>query len=580
MNGSALPVASTRDTARASLRLLGRHRMSLLGTVLILLAGVSAGLATPALLGAMVDTVARGQSTALGPLGLALLAATATSAALTWWGRILLAKLAQGALTDLRVRVFTAATAQPAAIIERAGTGDLVSRVSGDVEAVNTAIGRVLPAFVSALFTIALTLVGIGLLDWRLVLAVLLAAPVQYGALRWFLSRSGPVYRESRAAEARRGQQLIETLSGADTVAALRHGDRHLAAVARTSEEAIGVDLTTVRLRTIFFGRLNLAELIGLASVLGAAYWLVTRGEVTLGAATAAALYFHNLFAPIGVLLSSVDELQSAAAGLARLFGVTALESGAEVRPERDRSHGCVSAEMDAVSYSYTPGRPALHEVSLKLGAGERVAVVGASGAGKSTLAKLITGIHQPDSGTVRVDGTPLADLSPAALRARVGLLSQEIHVFTGTLAEDLWLFAPEATVARIEEILDRLDASWVRALPLGLDTVVGAGGHPLTAAQAHHLALARLVLADPPLAVLDEATAEAGTTDAAVLDAAAEAALAGRTAVVIAHRLSQARHADRILVLDGGRVVEEGTHEQLLEQGGQYARLWAASDG
>lgn len=238
---------------------------------------------------------------------------------------MLLARTAQDTLAGLREDVFATAVAQPSSVLERAGSGDLVSRVAGDAEAVNTVIGKVLPATVSALFTIALTLIGIGVIDLRFALAVLAATPVQYLALRRFLARSGPVYRAARQAEAARGQRIVESLTGADTVAALRAQDHHTAAVAASSEHAIGFELRAVRLRTTFYGLLNLAEFIGLAAVLAVGYHLVGGGTVTLGAATAAALYFHRLFDPIGVLLSTVDELQNAGAGLARLVGILSL---------------------------------------------------------------------------------------------------------------------------------------------------------------------------------------------------------------------------------------------------------------
>ncbi|MFD4340767.1 ABC transporter ATP-binding protein [Streptomyces anulatus] len=582
-----LPVASPRDTARTTLRLLARHRLRLAGTVLVLLAATASALAVPALLGAMVDAVAEGRpwSGLLRPAG-AIVAATGTGVALGRWGQLLLARTAQDTLAGLREDVFATAVAQPSSVLEQAGSGDLVSRVAGDAEAVNTVIGKVLPATVSALFTIALTLIGIGVIDLRFALAVLAATPVQYLALRRFLARSGPVYRAARQAEAARGQRIVESLTGADTVAALRAQDHHTAAVAASSEHAIGYELRAVRLRTTFYGLLNLAEFIGLAAVLAVGFHLVGGGAVTLGAATAAALYFHRLFDPIGVLLSAVDELQNAGAGLARLIGILSLPAPAhhEKLPAPRTPPAPGRIVLDHVSYGYGAGagagtgRRALDAVSLTLEPGETVAVVGASGAGKSTLAKILAGVLAPDSGRVLLDGVPLADLPADVLRRRIVLVSQEVHVFDGTVAEDLRLFAPDATDAEIRRAAGRLGATeWLDALPEGLDTRVGSGGHDLTAARAQHLALLRLALADPGVALLDEATAEAGTSDADLLENAAAAALADRTGVVIAHRLSQAARADRIVVMDAGRIVASGTHAELAAAEGPYARLWAA---
>jgi ATP-binding cassette subfamily C protein len=220
---------------------------------------------------------------------------------------------------------------------------------------------------------------------------------------------------------------------------------------------------------------------------------------------------------------------------------------------------------LDGVTFAYDGGRPALDDVSLVIGEGERVALVGPSGAGKSTVAKLVAGVHRVEQGTLAVGG-------------RVTLVAQEVHVFAGPLAADLRLARPDAGDDELRAALDRVGATpWVEALDDGLDTVVGVGGHQLSPTQAQQLALARLVLADPPVAILDEATAEAGSAGAGTLDRAATAAIAGRTALVIAHRLTQAATADRIVVLDRGRVVEHGTHRQLLAAGGLYADLWSA---
>ncbi|GAB7517328.1 ABC transporter ATP-binding protein [Rhodococcus sp. no. 34] len=574
---SALPIASTKQTVRALIALLRPRKRALALTTVVLLSATACGLSTPALLGLMVDAVTEGKPFAsLLRITAFMLGAAAAGVALTWWSTQLLANVAQNVLADLREDVFAATLAQPSSLVEDAGTGDLISRVSGDVEAVNTVIARVLPATVSALFMISLTLVGVGVIDWRFTVAIVAVAPIHYFALRHFLRRSGPVYRRSRAAQARRGQQLIETLGGAGTVTALRRTDEHIGRIAETSEHAISFDMQAVRLRTNFFAQLNGAELLGLAAVLSVGYWLVTTGSVSIGAATAAALYFHSLFSPIAVFLSNIDELQDAGASLARLIGVTAMPGRPTSIPASDRSEP-IGVEVDRVSYSYDNSTPVIDSISISIAPGERIAVVGSSGAGKTTLAKLIAGIIPVGDGRITVDGTLIDDLSDAELRHEVVLVSQEVHVFVGTIADDLRLCAPDSDDAKIAEAVDTMKAQWIHELPDGLETRVGAGGYQLTAAQAQHIALVRLALLDPPVVILDEATAEAGTTAAGLLDQAAELAVAGRTAVVIAHRLSQAVRADRILVMSGGRVVESGTHDELIGADGSYAALWEA---
>lgn len=605
-----LPVATTAATNAALWRMLTRRRWLFAGTVAVLLTGSVAGLATPALLGALVNVVAEGgEASDLVRYALLLLGAGVLSAGLGYLGQTLLARICEGALADLREDVLASALDLPLEQVERAGVGDVVARVSGDVDAVSEAISGVLPAVTSAAFTIVLTLVGLGALDWRFALAAVAAAPLQVVSLRWFLRRSGPVYREVRVAEAQRTEQVIETVAGATTVTTLGHGDRHEALVARSSTRAIDLSLTGIGLLTRFYNRLNVAELIGLAAVLAVGFWLVSGDAVTVGAATAAALYFHRLFGPIGTVLGEFDEIQKAGAGLARLVGVTtatatpgtaegdvipaegdALSADGDPSSARGDHHGPAAVSRGArsavvlrgVTFAYTPGRDVVADVDLDVAEGEHVALVGASGAGKTSVAKLAMGIHRPTRGAVRVLGDVpgrrrRADDDSPGRQGGAAMVSQEVHVFSGTLAEDLRLAAPDASDAELMAALDAVEAHWAYDLPDGLATVVGAGGLDLAPDRAQQLALARILLLDPAVVVLDEATAEVGTDGAATLDRAARAALSGRTAVVIAHRLSQARTADRVVVMEAGRIVESGTHDALREAGGRYAELWAA---
>lgn len=579
MNADILPIATPRETRRAMWKLLARRPGRLVLTVLVLLAASCCGLAAPALLGIMVNVAAGGGDVLdLLWLALGLLLAGSAGALLGIMGQNLLAKICEEALAGLREEVFAAAVWKPLAQLEKAGTGDVVARVSGDVEAVSEAISGVLPAFTSAAFTIAATLLGLGVIDWRFAVAVLIAAPLQIFTLRWFLKRTAPIYRTVRITEANRTEQIIETVHGSQSVLALGLGDRHSELVAAASRETIGHSLRGVGYLTRFYNRLNLAELIGLSAVLAVGFWLHAEGAVTIGAATAAALYFYRLFDPIGMVLGQFDELQKAAAGLGRMFGLTqALRPGSVASAPQVGGPSSDAVVLDNVTFAYPGQRPALNGVSLRIGSGERVAIVGTSGAGKTTLAKVIMGLEKPQGGRVLVGGLDVATASPSTLHHRIAMVSQEVHVFSGTLAEDLRLAKPGASVDELRGVLQAVGATWVEALDDGLETFVGAGGHQLTPEQAQQLALARLLLKDPPIAVLDEATAEAGTGSATMLDQAAEAALAGRTSVVIAHRLSQAATADTVVVMEQGRIVESGSHQELLADGGRYAGLWEA---
>jgi ATP-binding cassette, subfamily C, bacterial len=583
-----LPIAGTRATWRHALRVFSRRKGLLALMVVTLLAGSATGLLVPAVLGWMVDIAGRGEiaEALLAATGV-LLAAALASAALNSWGSIAMAKLGQHGLAELREEVFATALAQPSEDLERAGSGDLISRVSHDVEAVNEAIGSILPSFISALFTISLTIVGLGAIDPRFAIAALLGTPIHIFALRSFLRASGPLYRSVRVAESQRGQHLLEATSGAHTVRALGHGSRHLARIARSSLEAIALVMQTVVIRTRFQGRLNVAELIGLCSILAVGYWLVGNGSVSVGAATAAALFFHRLFGPIGTILMNVDDLQLAGAGLSRLVGVLQGAPAASLSQQADdagplprraspaESDGVVLEGIDA---GYLSGQSILSKLDLRIREGEHLALVGASGAGKTTLARIIAGSLEPTEGTVRWKGTPYgADGKSPGLGSSALLISQDVHVFSGTVADNLRLAAPDASDTELHIALAAAGADWVAALPQGLSTAVGGGGLALTGDRAQHLALVRALLSDAPVLVLDEATAEDGSRSSQLLEQAALRAVRGRTAVSVAHRLSQAAKADRILVMEAGTIVDEGTHQQLLARDGLYAKLWLA---
>ena len=569
-----LPIASTRETLRGMARLVMVRPAHSIGTLGVLGVGVCAATTVPWLVGLMVDSMTDGGRGFVLLISL-LLGALSVSAVVTWAGRVMLAGTVQRAVRDLRETAFSTALAQSSSRLEAAGTGDLVARLSGDIQAISAVVSTALPAFLTALMTTVLSLAGMGLLDYRLALAALVAAPLQFLALRRFLRQSGPVYRAHRAAQATRGQRLIETIRGADTVRALRVERGHLDGLASASQGVIGHELRATHVRNLFYGRLNLAELIGLTAVLVTGFLLVRDGTVTLGAATAGALYFLGLFDPIGTLLGTVDDLQDAGASLARLFGLTSMPSPSAPRAPLPRASGRI--DLNHVSHGYRPGAADLCDITLTISPGERVAIVGASGAGKSTLAKIAAGLIPPDSGTVRLDGVLLADWHPRHLRANIAMISQEPHVFSGTLRDDLRLIAPSATDERLHAVIADLGEDWTRSLPSGLDTVIGAGGFALTPAQMQLLALTRLALTAAPVVILDEATAEAGSGDGDRLDHAVEQIIRARTSIVIAHRLTHAVRADRVLVMENGEVVQDGPHSALITVDGPYRSLWRA---
>jgi ATP-binding cassette, subfamily C, bacterial len=568
MTARLLPIATPARTRAALGGLVRPHGALLAATAVVLVAASVAMLAVPALLGRIVDAViSRGVVGVVDALALGILVALVARALLAALGSVLVARLGEQVLADLRESVVRRALDVPLAHVERAGTGDLLQRVGGDIAVISEGVRRALPTVVISLLDVGLTLVGLTVLDWRLALAGLAPLPIWVLIGRWYLRTSGRLYAAERVAEGVRTQSLLAGVGGAATVRAFRRRAAQLARIERHSGASVQASVRASTAESRFGLVMNGAEMVGVLSILVTGFLLVRADAITVGAATAAALYFLRLFDPIGIMLYLLDEAQSAGAALARLVGVADMPTPPGPRqPRRPRDAG---VRLAAVRHAYDGGPEVLHGVDLEVAPGERVAVVGASGAGKTTLGAVLAGVHTPTSGTVEIGGVPLSEI--AELRRHVALVTQEVHVFAGTVADNLRLARPEATDTELAAALAAVEA------PMALTDVVGDGGDELSATRAQQLALARLVLADPAVAVLDEATAEAGSAGARELERAAAAALTGRTAVVIAHRLTQAADADRVVVLDKGRVVESGPHHELVAAGGSYAALWAA---
>jgi len=574
---TALPVAGLPQVRRAAWRLLRADSRAVALVVLLNALAAVAGLAAPWLLGRIVDTITG------GTLSAAAVDRSAVALLIFAVAQIVLARCALavgyrfGERTAARVReeFLDRALALPASVVERVPAGDLAARGTSDVGAVAYTLRDALPEVLIAAVQAILVLAAVLLLDPLLGAVGVLGLSGIWFATRWYLRRARAAYLDEGAAGSALADELAATVGGARTVEALGLQARRMAAGRAAIDRAERTRLRTLFLRSVLFPLVDVSYVVPVVSVLALGGVLYVNGVLSLGAVTASVLYLRQLAAPLDSILIWVEQLQSSGASFARVEGLAAVpRAGPAVsaRPQGDR------IEVRGVRYAYDGGRDVLRGVDLTVRPGERLAVVGLSGAGKSTLGRLLAGVDRPRTGTVTVGGVPIADLPADLLRRQVVLVTQEHHVFRDSLRDNLTLAAPDASDADLRRALAAVGVDWLDELPDGLDTQLGR--YRLDGARAQQLSLARVVLADPHTVVLDEATALLDPTTARAAERVLAAVLHERTVIAVAHRLQTAHDADRVAVMDDGRVVEVGSHDDLVAAGGAYAALWRTWHG
>ncbi|MEU6132069.1 ABC transporter transmembrane domain-containing protein [Saccharopolyspora sp. NPDC047091] len=658
-----LPLAERTEVLRWLRRTAAAHRKRFALLVLLFALSTAVGLIGPQLLGHLVDAVVAGAPVRqVDLLAAGFLAVLVVHALLARAARLRAAVFGEAVLAEARERVVGRALRLPLSTVEEAGTGDLLSRATSDVDRLDSTVRDAAPELTGAALALVFTAAAMVATAPLLACGLLVAVPLLVAVSRWYFPRARRTLTRLLADWAGVQSGIHETVRGARTIDSLRlaarrreHNDRVLARAVADEQRHRG-------LLAVFLPALELSYVLPLAAILLIGGWSYRAGLAELGTVTTVVLYAAALAEPLAELFSWLEELQLGDAALRRILGVPGSGAGESDRPEPERSEhersephrpeprraepdrpeldhaapdrpeperaepdraesdraairdaalgdtapgdagperterrpaagrgtpepagpGAHDLVLRDVRFSYRAGREVLHGVDLRVPAGERLVVVGPSGAGKSTLGRLIAGVSAPDSGSVAFGDVEITALPPARVRREVLLLTQEQHVFTASLRDNLSL--PEAREWTDRELHDALAvvgaAEWAARLPGGLDAVVGSGGAAVPAAVAQQLALARVVLADPHTLVLDEATSLLDGDGSRQLERSLSRLLAGRTVIAIAHRLHTARTADRVAVVDGGRIVELGAHRELLAAGGSYAALHRAAAG
>lgn len=570
-----LPIATNRTVGAKILELFSAHKGEFLVVIATQIAVAVAAVVTPWIIGRSFDALAGGAEAEVIRAYVAVIAASvAVNVVANWFADFRSRVLGQKVFHELRVQLVEAVMHLPLSTVEAAGTGDLLGRTTSDINRVEFIIRQGVSRIMVLTFQVIVTVVAAFLVEWRVGFVVVLSFVPMYFVVRKYLRRTIAVYLAASALNAEVSGDITETVEQSATVDSLAMSEVRISRTSVLLREYWDNERYSSLMRALLVVSL-LAVLYApmVISILWGA-WLVGLGYVTVGAVISVTLYAQQLRVPLDELAWWFDELQFAAVALARIFGV------AEVAPDRtagDDAPASAAVSVEGVSFSYRDGHPVLRDVSLEVSPGERLAIVGPSGAGKSTLGRLIAAVNPPDAGSIRVGGVEVTSLPEALLHRTIALVTQENHVFVGTIADNLRFAKEDATDDELLAALATVDATWVERLDNGLETLVGSGERELAPSQAQQLALARIVLLDPDVLILDEATSLLDPTVARSAEQALVRLLEGRTVISIAHRLYTAYDADRVAVMIDGEVAELGSHDDLVALGGEYASLWEA---
>lgn len=510
--------------------------------------------------------------TALVYVGVALLALVLGRVSI-----MVVARVGESFLRDLRVRVFRHLTTLGLDFFEREKTGRLVSRMTSDVDAMQELVQMGLTSLVQNVLLFTGALIAILLLSWQLALCILVLVPPLVVGTRWFRRRANVAYLEVRERIGHNLATLQEGLAGVRVVQAYGQETAFSARFEETNEALHDANRETSRITVRYFVFVEYLGVVGVAMIVGVGGWFTDRGIVTVGTVAAFVLYLNNLFEPVQQLGQIYNTVQSAGAALGKLFGLLDTVPSIDEPAEAVDLPASGAVVVHDVSFGYGTDL-VLRDVTMEIGVGERLALVGPTGAGKSTLAKLVARFYDPREGTVTFGGVDLRQASLASLRRRIVVVPQEGYLFHGTIRDNVRVGRPDAADAEVEDALAELGIlERFKALPDGLDTEVRERGSRLSAGERQLVSLARAALADPAVLILDEATSNLDPGTERAVELALEQLTEQRTVIVVAHRLSTAARADRVAVVDAGRLVELGTHEELVSREGRYAKLFAS---